>query len=207
MDTSWSPCCRRPFRKLRDAGNRIYDHGVARKYQAAHILVLRHFFCESIRHCYLYRLSITDHIDRFGFLENDLSFQRRKILHFLAIKSNNDIAVAEPMVLASESAYTPYFRFFTGRFSSSHTQVMPMKMMMASNMFTITPPTMMISRCQAGLALNSYGCGGSFICSLSMLSSIMPAIFTKPPKGTQPIPYSVSPIFFFQRLNQGLKNR
>jgi hypothetical protein len=34
---------------------------------------------------------------------------------------------------------------------------------------------------------------------LSILSSIIPEILTYPPRGNQPIPYSVSPIFFFRR--------
>ena len=43
---------------------------------------------------------------------------------------------------------------------------------------TSTPPIIMNRRCQAGLARNSQGCTGCFICSVSMLSSIMPAILT-----------------------------
>jgi regulator of sigma E protease len=54
--------------------------------------------------------------------------------------------------------------------------------------FTVTPPNMMISRCQAGLERNSQDFGGCCICSLSILSSIIPEILTYPPSGSQPIP-------------------
>ena len=40
----------------------------------------------------------------------------------------------------------------------------------------------------AGLLRNSSGLGSLFICSVSMLSSIIPASLTYPPKGIQPIP-------------------
>ena len=48
----------------------------------------------------------------------------------------------------------------------------------ATRKLTLTPPSMIISRCQAGLDRNSQGWGGWDICSVSMLSSIIPAIFT-----------------------------
>ena len=51
-------------------------------------------------------------------------------------------------------------------------------MAMPSSRFTVTPPTMMMRRCHAGLLRNSQGSGGLAICSLSMLSSTMPLIFT-----------------------------
>ena len=73
--------------------------------------------------------------------------------------------------------------------------------------FTVTPPIIIIRRCQAGLLLNSQGCAGFAICSLSILSSIIPAIFTYPPKGSHPIPYTVSPIFFLKRANLTSKKR
>ena len=73
--------------------------------------------------------------------------------------------------------------------------------------FTNTPPNMMMRRCHAGLDLNSQGCAGCANCSLSIDSSTIPEIFTKPPSGNQPIPHSVSPIFFLNRENQGLKKR
>ena len=40
-----------------------------------------------------------------------------------------------------------------------------------------TPPTMINNRCHAGLARNSHGCIGCCICSVSIDSSIIPAIF------------------------------
>ena len=42
---------------------------------------------------------------------------------------------------------------------------------------------------------------------LKAMNVTIPEIFTYPPKGSQPIPYSVSPIFFLTRLNHGSKNR
>ena len=51
-------------------------------------------------------------------------------------------------------------------------------MAIPSNKFTVTPPTMMIRRCHAGLLRNSQGSAGFASWSLSMLSSIMPLIFT-----------------------------
>ena len=45
-------------------------------------------------------------------------------------------------------------------------------------MFITTPAIITRNLCQAGLARNSSGFTGAFICSVSMLSSIMPAIFT-----------------------------
>ena len=71
--------------------------------------------------------------------------------------------------------------------------------------FTVTPPNMIISRCQAGFARNSHGSGSFDICSVSIDSSIIPEIFTYPPRGNQPIPYSVPPTFFFTKENQGSK--
>jgi hypothetical protein len=65
----------------------------------------------------------------------------------------------------------------------------------------------MINRCHAGLLLNSQGLGSSAICSVSMLSSIIPDILTYPPKGNQPMPYTVSPIFFLKRENLMSKKR
>ena len=48
----------------------------------------------------------------------------------------------------------------------------------ANSTFITTPATMTINRCQAGFDRNSSGFGGAAICSVSMLSSIIPAIFT-----------------------------
>ena len=81
-------------------------------------------------------------------------------------------------------------------------------MKIASKKFIKTPPTMISRRCQAGFERNSHGLAGCFICSVSIDSSIIPEIFTYPPKGTQPIPYSVS-LFFGLNLNKenhGAKN-
>ena len=58
----------------------------------------------------------------------------------------------------------------------------------ATRKLTVTPPSIMIRRCHAGLERNSQGFGGWDICSVSMLSSIIPAIFTYPPRGSHPIP-------------------
>ena len=73
--------------------------------------------------------------------------------------------------------------------------------------FTITPPSIMISLCQAGLLLNSQSCGSFLRFSVSKLSSTIPEIFTYPPSGSAPIPYSVSPIFFLNNENGQSKNR
>jgi hypothetical protein len=43
---------------------------------------------------------------------------------------------------------------------------------------------MIIKRWYAGLERNSQGCGGKAICSLSILSSIIPEILTYPPRAT-----------------------
>ena len=56
-----------------------------------------------------------------------------------------------------------------------------------------------------GLERNSQGCGSCLSCSVSMLSSTMPDILTYPPKGSHPMPYSVSPTFFLARENHGSK--
>ena len=58
---------------------------------------------------------------------------------------------------------------------------------------TIIPPNITISLCQAGFALNSQGWGSEESWAVSMDSSTIPDIFTKPPKGIAPIEYSVSP--------------
>ena len=57
---------------------------------------------------------------------------------------------------------------------------------------TVTPPNIIISLCHEGFDLNSQDFGGFAICSLSILSSIIPAILTYPPRGNQPIPHSNS---------------
>ena len=64
--------------------------------------------------------------------------------------------------------------------------------MSATMKFTTTPATIIISLCHAGFARNSHGLTGAFICSVSMDSSIIPAIFTYPPKGSHPNAYVVS---------------
>ena len=69
---------------------------------------------------------------------------------------------------------------------------------MANTRFTVTPPNITIKRCQAGLERNSQGCGSALNWSVSIDSSIIPEIFTYPPRGNHPIPYSVSPIFFLK---------
>jgi hypothetical protein len=70
-----------------------------------------------------------------------------------------------------------------------------------------TPPSMIMSLCHAFFDLNSCGCGGCFICSLSIDSSIIPEIFTYPPRGIMPIPYSVSPHFFLKMAKGQSKKR
>ena len=80
-------------------------------------------------------------------------------------------------------------------------------MITASRKFTVTPPSIIIKRCQVGFERNSQGFGSSAICALSIDSSIMPEILTYPPNGSQPMPYSVSPIFFLKRANLMSKNR
>ena len=74
-------------------------------------------------------------------------------------------------------------------------------MTIASRTFITTPAIITKKRCHAGLVRNSSGLGGCFICSLSIDSSIMPAILQYPPSGSQPSPYSVSP-----RLNLKIEN-
>ena len=48
----------------------------------------------------------------------------------------------------------------------------------ASTMFITTPAIITRKRCQAGFERNSSGRAGWLSCSLSIDSSIMPAIFT-----------------------------
>ena len=80
-------------------------------------------------------------------------------------------------------------------------------MIIAKIKLIVTPPNITISLCHEGLDLNSQDFGGFAICSLSMLSSIIPAILTYPPRGNQPIPHSVSPIFFLNNEKLTSKNK
>ena len=82
-----------------------------------------------------------------------------------------------------------------------------MYIIIAKIKLTVTPPSITISLCHEGLDLNSHGCAGLAICSLSMLSSIIPEILTYPPSGNQPIPHSVSPIFFLNNEKFTSKNK
>ena len=63
----------------------------------------------------------------------------------------------KPILRPRLSAYTPYLRFLTGIYFSPHTHMIMIKMAKARRTFTVTPPSMMISRCQAGLLRNSHG--------------------------------------------------
>ena len=55
----------------------------------------------------------------------------------------------------------------------------------------IMPPSITTNLCQAGFDLNSHDSGSLFIWEVSIDSSIIPDIFTKPPRGIEPSPYSV----------------
>ena len=82
--------------------------------------------------------------------------------------------------------------FSTGKYSLPQTHITAIYMNKARIKLTVTPPIIIINRCQVGFDLNSHGSAGLSSCSLSMLSSIIPDILTYPPRGSQPIPYSVS---------------
>ena len=80
---------------------------------------------------------------------------------------------------------------------------------MAVIKFITTPADIIISLCHAGLLRNSYGLGSVFVKLVSKDSSTMPDSFTYPPRGSQPIPYSVL-LFLLLYLNsvkKGLKNK
>ena len=72
----------------------------------------------------------------------------------------------------------PYFNSEVGIYDLPNDHNIMLKMKKPSRKLTVTPPIIIIRRCQAGLERNSQGLGGSFSASVSILSSTIPEIFT-----------------------------
>ena len=94
----------------------------------------------------------------------------------------------KPYCFASVLNFIPIVMSFGVINSSPQTKSTMEYISIAKRKLTSTPPIMINSRCHAGFARNSQGCSGCFICSVSILSSIIPAILQYPPNGNHPTP-------------------